>query len=1235
MSRVLRGLKHIGQGSEKYRFSLHVESVHINTKAEKTFATVEWLRGPKRCRGREVVVLSRGANTVRFSSQELVLIATLFRSKGDGERGGEKEAPSKLKKFSLRRHSSVASEAGAPPQAANAETSGRDDTEASAACVYLPKESKLQLVEVQESGRRSFRSFASSRSQLGASALASPPDAHPPEASGTSLFRRGASKPASAESAKLVVGSNVLGECRLDLAQFVNGREGDAADAPQRVTLPLDRCEDAQASITFLVSWTLLGSAVDGEDDDAVSLHSGLVSLASEETFFKQPVSSSVASLLRVSPAPVHPPLGKETGVSLPAHQTETGASEGRRTLSLSVSDADAATRGLSPQEQLRNIFAKRGPESQREEGDRGRAQQRKEQKGEEDGEKKDAEAKVEKNKETEGKSDGTPSRPLGAASVTEMLKARERSIAAQNMGEDRAREFLPTRSPVPSPASEVSTRGSSLPVAASPAQEQRTEAEKPNVGGQSKTLSSLLSRRLRKDGVAAAACKEQATAEESKVLQLLQRVSDLERRNEEHQRLLVKAQQALEAKESAERDEYEKKIRNLFSQIEELHSALANAQEQQLTTVQQLEEERAKAKGGRGDKETTGKNAVSPTAYGTLQEELNQLKAQMKQAEQTHAEVELQYRMRQKQQQEKIDALQASLQNQQEEAHAERAALQALLREQQTTEESKDETVRVLTKENRLLEEQRELLRQQCEQTEQKLCQSQDHLREETAAREKAERELAHLRSALGDTDEDPLRHQLLTLQQEVSELTATRDELRRQKERDEQAHLQQLHQLQEQLRVTRDQQQERIHIVEQEKVTLRMQVLALEHEISYCPKSPGERDFAANEQFAKKKMGTSLSSSLAPSANLGGNADEAAAARERREAEKRTAQLIEELEMDLVKTKIELALAEQQRAEDLDLCKNKVASLKDTILSYAAVVSDLEVQVADLKLQAQSRDFFSSTSTARRLRPIRSLKSFFRAASSSRCSSSQQSPQQLPHQGALHASQDQDARVSPSSLSGALSPLNSRLRSAPPLAEGEGTGRGEETRERRASPLPSTYRKQSSHVVVFDADDLSFSSTSLLQKRDRDSRGEGADKRGTGCPPLPVHATKPPPRSESFRFRLRSSTQACRRERSEEGERISRSSPLQKLKRTELDRLPAAAKIPATVTKHAAPNVEGLVNLLRSKHSRNAVLPYTQTRKRTTKTSTIQRAGTTCRNTWIYIYIYIYLYINIYKYI
>ncbi|CBZ54405.1 putative pseudouridylate synthase 1 [Neospora caninum Liverpool] len=1151
MSRVLRGLKHIGQGSEKYRFSLHVESVNFHSKSEKTFATVEWLRGPKRCRGREVVVLSRGANNVQFAGQELVLIATLFRSKGgENEKNSEKTESSRLRKFSLRRNSSAVSEAATTAQAA--ETAGKEELDASATCLYLPKESKLQLVEVQESGRRSFRSFASSRSQGASlsSSLAAPTEGANPETSSSlsSRFRRGSSGKTTAPQppAKLVLASNVLGECKLDLAQFVNARaaEGEdekSMDAQQRVTLSLDKCEDANATVTFRVSWTLLGSALEGENDDAVSLHSGLVSLASEETFFKNPVAGS-SSLLRVSPGPaVHHPAGKGTASLSASRQGESGGPEGGKATLSSLSGEDALSRGLSPKEKLRDLFARR-PEARTDEGrEKGeptgneKAKETEKEKGDEKAvEERGDTAKERHEREGEGKEDGG-SRPLGAASVSEMLKARERSLAARKL-EDSQRGLsvpgaLATASPGPSPSSDISTSGSTLPVAAqSPllGEPDRPGARTQGGVGQAKSLSSLLSRGVRKEPGAAGASTGGATPEESKVLQLLQRVSDLERRNEEHQRLLVKAQQALDAKESAERDEYEKKIRNLFSQIEELHSALANAQEQQLTTAQQLEEERAKVKPGAGDKTASGPTSLSPTSYGTLREELQQLKDQMKQAEQTHAEVETQYRMRQKQQQERIEDLQATLQQQQEEAHAERAALQALLREQQTAQETKDAAVNLLTRENQALEEQRETLRQRCEQQEQKLAQVQDRLTEETAARDKAERELTRLRTELGekDGDEDPLRHQFLTLQQEVSELTATRDELRRQKERDEQAHLQQLHQLQEQLRLTRDQQQEHIHLVEQEKVTLRMQVIALEHEISLLPKKAAEGRFPEFHGDTKHALQPGVGEANQSPGDTAQTAGDAAAARERRETEKRTTQLIEELEMDLVKTKIELALAEQQRAEDLDLCKNKIASLKDTILSYAAVVSDLEVQVADLKLQAQSRDVFGSASGARRLRPIRSLKSFFRSASSR-------------GQHTFDA-----ARSSPSFISGVSSPQSPPLQSRGNGARGRREDNGKREGERgRSWPEPEAALRhgadgrQSSQVIVFDAAEDRVSAPPAKQEETnvRNSRGEYWGR--SGLPPLPAHGSRSP--RSSFRFRIRSSTRDGRRERSAEHER------------------------------------------------------------------------------------------------
>ncbi|PFH35357.1 hypothetical protein BESB_062440 [Besnoitia besnoiti] len=1110
MSRVLRGLKHIRQESEKYRFSLRVEAVKINhSKAEKTFATVEWIRGPKRCRGREVVVLSPGANSLEFAAgHEFVLIATLFRKKGAGEpEKGDKPAPanaSRLRKFALRRNSTAAA------------STGEEETDARAGdCLFLPKESKLQLVEVQESGRRSFRALtgrARLNSFAGASGSGLSPSTPEADAATASGSLSGASRPSPPLNLRAApIASAVLAERRIDLAQFVNARvakgneTGVAEVIQERLTLPLDRCGDPEASITFVLSFTHLGSAGEG-DDDAVSLHSGLVSLASDETFFRQSVAAPAGFSSAVS-GPAAPVL---------AVRHPQGASSSALPPTREALERPAATAGGH-----KKPDALAAPSA----------------------------AEPKKTEDADARCAAEPAvRPLGAAPVKDLLQARERCLNLQRTNEagvsasakasggrryscrhaevgllaglSLRRELdrdwiaawcvcLSLFQPTPSPSSEASTSGSTPPLADFVAPSPLPVSHGTRGGTKETSLATL----RHSGGLGATTAV--AEAETGKVLQLLKRVAELERKNEEKQRLLMKAQQALDAKESAERDDYENKIRNLFSQIEDLHTSLANAQEEQLSMAQQLEEERARRKAGEGDGAPgAGRDeSVSSASYSKLRDELSALRAKMQQADRAHKDIQAQHLLQQKQQHERIEELQVSLHRQQDEAHAERASLQALLRQHQTAEEMKEAELQRQAKALQTLEAESAALCRQCEAAQQSLAQISARLGEEKDAREKAERELTGLRNKLGEEHhDDPLMQQLLTLQQEVSELTATRDELRRRKERDERAHLQHIHQLQEQLRQVREQQQERIHILEQEKVTLRMQVLALEHEISLLPSGESGSSSEGDSAFLAP---SSPSAAAFGVAGGGGAGQDAEAARGRRAAEKRAASLIEELETDLVKTKIELALAEQRRAEDLDICKHKIASLKDTILNYAAVVSDLEVQVADLKLQTKHRDFFFASGSsvgARRLKPIRSLRSLFRA---SRAQGSRSSPE-------CEAAQPGPCL---SLTSGA---------SSPPRGEPDEGGGGErrpenEGENRNAPPLvcAAAAVRSTAQLVLFDANREEEACPANLETREgRVARRSAETPRAAAlnasprAPPPP----QPPSRSSSFRFRLRS---------------------------------------------------------------------------------------------------------------
>ncbi|PHJ22946.1 atp-binding cassette g family transporter abcg87, partial [Cystoisospora suis] len=159
------------------------------------------------------------------------------------------------------------------------------------------------------------------------------------------------------------------------------------------------------------------------------------------------------------------------------------------------------------------------------------------------------------------------------------------------------------------------------------------------------------------------------------------------------------------------------------------------------------------------------------------------------------------------------ILALMTMLARQEEEFREERSSLQSLIQQQGESHDHQQQLLQDAEKERNFLMQKNDHLRQKHEQMEQHVSQVLQQLVDEKEEREKAVRQLKNLRRKLGggreegeeedggggeEEEGDPLKQQLLTLQQEVTELTAIRDELRREKERQEQTHLHERHQLQ-----------------------------------------------------------------------------------------------------------------------------------------------------------------------------------------------------------------------------------------------------------------------------------------------------------------------------------------------------------------------------------------------------------------------------------------------------
>ncbi|XP_026190155.1 uncharacterized protein LOC34623925 [Cyclospora cayetanensis] len=438
-----------------------------------------------------------------------------------------------------------------------------------------------------------------------------------------------------------------------------------------------------------------------------------------------------------------------------------------------------------------------------------------------------------------------------------------------------------------------------------------------------------------------------------------LQQRAELRRKDE----LIASLQRQVALMEAEDRQAAAPQLAQLFAQIDELHTALAAAQEQQLATAEQLQQEKEKA---------------DSSATAELQQQLQAAKQQLQHHEQQNCELQL-----------RLQELQQKYDQQQQlmlQVQAEKDGMQLLAN---TYKKEVEDAQHHQQQQSQLMQQDKVvLLLQQIEQQNMENQQLHNKLSEERKERDAALKELRLLQQLQqqqpmqhdneGSEQATALQNQIASLQRQVVEAGETREALRASKDQtiaDLTKALQEMQHKQGQTQTLHQQALQKLNSYRDEAEALREKIRCQEETLQRLPTQAAwscaqqqhqlllqqQREWQQQQQEQQRHHEQEL------------------AAKSRR---------IEELEKDLVHAKVELAAAEQRRHEDIDAFKKKLQMVKDTVVAYA-VASSSNVQAQPTVQSDQNKSNVSSRTSSingkgspvRKLVHISSLKAFFRS--------------------------------------------------------------------------------------------------------------------------------------------------------------------------------------------------------------------------------------------------------------
>eukprot|EP00922_Rhytidocystis_sp_ex-Travisia-forbesii_P023333 GHVS01034244.1.p1 GENE.GHVS01034244.1~~GHVS01034244.1.p1 ORF type:complete len:834 (+),score=163.88 GHVS01034244.1:125-2626(+) len=635
----------------------------------------------------------------------------------------------------------------------------------------------------------------------------------------------------------------LVGEVLLDLSDYSHCTAGDYAS----VTLPLHRCLDPKATVTIAISCTHLGTSQ--EDDDAISLHSGLTSIASSDNTVLKKESSLCPPYLPsvtefISAAPVAAPHASPLSV-FPIAPPASGEPDGV------ISGADGADSPMSPKSEDLKIWRPTELAVHNEE----------------------------------------PSGDLCQSGVAELMD-RVQSLQTQLHDKDAQLRSLHHR-------------------------------KIQDVG----KLEEELARERRRFSDRTSRYVKEVSSRDTKIAELLKQLEEIHTSLERSQQAQIHLNEQLGAE------------RRLVQSMRQRPSSSNNSSQTHTTKLvphnSRLLDSTTPPQSPQSDRGSLQpKPAIhkSPSTSAVVSLELVH----------GHAEERLmkgELRMAKQ----RAEAVGKELSSCQQILQEEREKFGAMVNDWQRQS---------MEHERRFAEEKKSYL--ESIRTQEELRWRLTNEKEtELSSRMLAQKQLAEIRKQLMES-KTGCNETLLSLQQEVVELTTVRDSLRRDNGSLRDSRVSELEALNESLqRMTREAQTEKQNFQVQ-KDALRNRIYELEDQITKLPR-PSVVTKMAEQTSSLQKVAEQAMQQHSGITNR-----------------------LMDLEDELIATKLSLAQSETSKDEQLVKCRQKFEDMKRKLKTYSAVVSNLEIQVTDLRLQLRHDNGGSSKQW-----PIRSLKSFFKQSS------------------------------------------------------------------------------------------------------------------------------------------------------------------------------------------------------------------------------------------------------------
>ncbi|CEL98172.1 unnamed protein product [Vitrella brassicaformis CCMP3155] len=381
-----------------------------------------------------------------------------------------------------------------------------------------------------------------------------------------------------------------------------------------------------------------------------------------------------------------------------------------------------------------------------------------------------------------------------------------------------------------------------------------------------------------------------------------LQRIKDLEHQLASAYEEMAKAKEA-HSKELSRYETELDKARKQLKQDEAAHKQLIAEKDER---IRELAHQLDEMKVDRREKENldsnlsiSQKSAVSVVA-DVLRDELKTTKHKLERAEMEISEREEQSSRLRQDFEKRIEELQASLSALRRSSELRQTMLE------KRAQETEDDRARI--------EQERDEFEKKCRAL---------------------EKDLSRLRLAISSQDhtQEGLGQQVQVLQQEVSELTAVRDALRREREADMATHRAEKRVLKDEAVGYRRKNELEVTTLQRETKALKDRLQELEQELADRPRP----------------------STMAKLETM---------SRDNEMQQRNLAARILELEEELINTKVELANSETERDRQMDRVRARFETTREQLRTYATLVADLEVRLVDLQAEHSSQEKPKKTS-------------------------------------------------------------------------------------------------------------------------------------------------------------------------------------------------------------------------------------------------------------------------------